>query len=277
MTTYWPYTLLELLLATGVFVGMLVLMEVGRRIGLRRAAADPDAPRAEIGALDGAVFALLGLLIAFTFSGAAARWDARRQLVVQEANAIGTAYLRLDVLPPDTQLALREQFRQYVDARLAAYRRLPDISAAKAELPRAAKLQGEIWAQAVAACRNEGSQPARSLVLPALNAMIEITATRIVAAETHPPSIVYAMLVALMLVSSLLGGHRMTAGKTRSWIHMVGFAFDPDARPVRHRRSRVPPPGSDPSRRLRPAAGRRAGEHEVRRSLPVRRGCQLQP
>ena len=147
MTTHWHYALLGLILAAGVFVGMLVLLEVGRRIGLRRAAADPDTPRAEVGALDGAVFALLGPLIAFTFTVAALRWDARRQLVVEEASAIGTAYLRLDVLPPDTQPALREQFRQYVDARLRAYRSLPDVSAAKAELDRSVRLQGEIWAR----------------------------------------------------------------------------------------------------------------------------------
>ena len=225
MTTHWDYTLLGLLLTAGVFVGILFFLELGRRIGRWRAARDPQAPRVEVGALDGAVFALLGLLIAFTFSGAASRWDARRQLVVEEANAIGTAYLRLDLLPPDAQPALREQLRHYVDARLAAYRRLPDLSAAKAELARAVKLQGEIWAQAVAACRSEGSQPARMLVLPALNAMIDITTTRTVAARTHPPSIVYVMLVVLMLVSSLLAGHRMAAGKRRSWVHMVGFAL----------------------------------------------------
>ena len=204
---------------------MLVFLELGRRIGRWRAARDPQAPRVEVGALDGAVFALLGLLIAFAFSGAASRWDARRQLVVEEANAIGTAYLRLDVLAPDAQPALREKFRQYVDARLAAYRSFPDLSAVKADLARAGKLQGDIWAQAVAACRSEGSQPARMLVLPALNAMIDITTTRTVAAQTHPPSVVYAMLVVLMFASSLLAGHRMAEGGRRSWVHMVGFAL----------------------------------------------------
>ena len=230
---------------------------------------DPDAPRVEVGALDGAVFALLGLLIAFTFSGAASRWDTRRQLVVEEANAIGTAYLRLDVLPPDAQPALREQFRQYVDARLAAYRSFPDVTAVKAELARSVTLQGEIWAQAVAACRSEGSQPARMLVLPALNAMIDITTTRTVAAQTHPPSIVYAMLVVLMLVSSLLAGHRMAEGKKRSWIHMVGFALTMAFALYVIVDLEFPRRGPHPSRRLRPAAGRRAAEHEVRRTGPL--------
>ena len=90
-----------------------------------------EGARAGLGAVDGAVFALLGLMIAFTFSGAASRLEVRRQLIVQEANAIGTAYLRLDLLPPGAQPGLREDFRQYVDARLAVYSKLPDIEAAK--------------------------------------------------------------------------------------------------------------------------------------------------
>ena len=84
-------------------------------------------------AAEGAIFALLGLLVAFTFSGAASRFDARRQLIVEETNDIGTAYLRLRLLPLSAQPALREQFRQYVDARLAFYRKLKDMPAAMAE------------------------------------------------------------------------------------------------------------------------------------------------
>jgi len=73
---------------------------------------DPEGARAGAGAVEGSVFGLLGLLIAFTFSGAAFRFDARRQLAVEETNAIGTAYLRLDLLPADKQPALRDSFRR---------------------------------------------------------------------------------------------------------------------------------------------------------------------
>jgi hypothetical protein len=69
---------------------MLILVEVGRRIGIRRSAADPEGARAGVGAVEAAILALLGLLLAFTFSGAGARFDARRHLIVEETNAIGT-------------------------------------------------------------------------------------------------------------------------------------------------------------------------------------------
>jgi hypothetical protein len=96
-------TRLGMLLAALLFVGMLILLEVGRRAGVRRQLRDPSGTGA--GALEAAVFGLLALLIAFTFSGAASRFDARRHLVVEEANAIGTAYLRVDLLPPAVQPA----------------------------------------------------------------------------------------------------------------------------------------------------------------------------
>jgi len=209
-----------------LFSGMLALLEIGRRIGLRRMAQDSEGTRAGVGAVEGAVFGLLGLLIAFTFSGAASRFDTRRQLIVEETNDIGTAYLRLDLLPVDQQPALREKFRQYVDTRLAVYAKLPDIAAAKEELAKGNRLQGEIWRQAVSASRTQGASPAAPmLLLPALNAMIDITTTRTMAAQMHPPAIIIAMLFGLALASALLAGYAMAAAKSRSWLHMIGFAL----------------------------------------------------
>jgi len=213
-----------ILFAGGLFLGMLLLLELGRRIGNRRLARDPEGARQGVGVVEGALFSLLGLLIAFTFSGAAARFDARRHLIVEEANDIGTAWLRLDLLPAGPAAGLRELFRQYLDARLETYRKLPDLSAAKAELARSISLQGEIWSAAVSACRESGSQPAHLLLLPALNAMFDITTTRTEAANHHPPWIIFAMLGALSLVSSVLAGYGMAGGKSLSWIHIIGFA-----------------------------------------------------
>ncbi len=214
------------LFALGLFLGMLVLLELGRRIGMRRLAEDPEGAEAGVGTVEGAVFALLGLLIAFTFSGAASRFDMRRQLIVEETNDIGTAYLRLDLLPVETQPELREKFREYVDARLEIYRKLPDLAAAKEEMARANLLQAEIWRRSVAASRAQGaSAAAPMLLLPALNAMIDITTTRTMAAQIHPPMVIFALLVGLALVSSLLVGYGMAASRTRNWLHMLGLAF----------------------------------------------------
>jgi hypothetical protein len=214
------------LLTFGLFLGMLLFLEVGRRIAARQRKEDSGTAAEGIGAVDGAVFALLGLLIAFTFSGASSRFDTRRQLIVEETNDIGTAYLRLDLLPAEAQSALRENFRRYLDARIEIYRKLPDIAAAKASLVKANELQGQIWRQAVAASRAESAQPAAAiLLLPALNAMIDITTTRTMAIQMHPPTVVVVMLFGLALAASLLAGYGMTGSKVRSWFHMLGFAL----------------------------------------------------
>src|SRR5215470_10875794 len=150
---------LVFLYTTSLFVGMLLCLEIGRRLGLRRLQEDASAATEGIGAVDGAVFAVLGLLIAFTFSGAMARFDSRRQLIVEETNNIGTAYLRLDALPADAQPALRENFKRYLDNRIETYRKVPDLDAVRASLARGNELQLDIWRRAVAAVRTEGALP----------------------------------------------------------------------------------------------------------------------
>jgi len=218
------YLLFVAVCTLSLFLGMLLLLEAGRRLGLRRRGHDADSAAAGGRVVEGAVFGLLGLLVAFTFSGAAARVDIRRQLIVEETNAIGTAYLRLDLLPPAAQPALRERFRQYVEARLAAYRQLPDIAAAQAEESRAMQIQGDIWRQAVAACQEAGSPHATMLLLPALNAMINLTTTRTLATRMHPPTIIFGMLFGLALASALLAGYSMADNQAGRWIYMLAFA-----------------------------------------------------
>ena len=128
------------LLALGLFVGILAFLELGRRLGKRHLSLDPEGARTGTGAVEGAVFALVGLLIAFTFSGAASRFDARRDLIVQETNAIGTAWLRLDLLPDTVKPAMQGLFRRYLDARIETYRRIPDLPAATQAMNEASRL-----------------------------------------------------------------------------------------------------------------------------------------
>lgn len=211
-------------LALCFFLGMLGMIELGRRLGMRRLARDPYPDRVGSGAVEGAVFALFGLLIAFTFSGAASRFDSRRVQVVEEANDIGTAYLRIDLLPVDVQPKLREKFKQYLDSRLETYHRLPNLVAAMEAHAVTGKLQTQIWNETVAACRSQSDPAATTLVLTALNQMFDITTTRTMAGQIHPPSIIFILLLALGLSCSLLAGYGMAGSKTRSWVHMLGFA-----------------------------------------------------
>ncbi len=209
--------------ALTLVLGIFFLQLIGRRLGRQRMAADPDGSHAGVTAVEGAVFALLGLLVAFTFSGAAGRFDARRALIIEETNAIGTAWLRLDLLPADVQPGLRDAFRRYLDARLDFYKQ-PDIESALAGDARARAIQGEIWRTAVTASTGV-SGPAPILMLPALNAMFDIAETRVAVPFHHPPAIIFVMLGVLALVGALLVGYAMARSQHVSVIHTLGFAI----------------------------------------------------
>jgi hypothetical protein len=214
-----------LLFSVLLFLGMLVLLETGRRLGVHRRSKESEGERGSLGTVEGAVFAMFGLMVAFTFSGAASRFNEKRMLIAEEANCIETAYMRVHLVPPQARPELQELFRRYVDSRLETYRRLPNMTAAEEEMAKSKKIQEEIWTKAVAATRLPESHPdAGKLLLPALNTMIDITTTRTMALQMHPPRIIYVLLFGLGLICSLLAGYRMSVGNQRSWLHILGFA-----------------------------------------------------
>lgn len=208
-----------------MFAAMMIALEAGRRAGKRALVKDPNV-MSGLSTLDSTVFALFGLLIAFTFSGAPDRLDARRQLIAQEANAIGTAYLRLDLLPVEAQPALRDKFREYLSSRIETYRVYPDVAAAEQGFAKSDGLQTKIWVQAVAATKLPGSHPdAARLLLPAVNAMIDITTTRRMAAKIHPPLVIFLLLFILAVICSVLAGYAMATSQRRSWLHVMAFTI----------------------------------------------------
>jgi hypothetical protein len=159
------------------------------------------------------------LLLAFTFSGAVSRFDTHRQLLTQEANDIGTAYLRLDLLPAQAQPELRQLFRDYTTSRLHLYDAVgEEIS------PETLRLQREIWQRSTAAAMSQGANPdATKLLLPAINDMIDITSTRQNAFNMHPPDVVYWLLFVFSGGAALMAGYSMKAGP-RDWMYSIALA-----------------------------------------------------
>jgi hypothetical protein len=211
-------------LSVGVFVGMVVCLEVGYRLG-RRSSENRELAHEGIRAIEASVFALLGLLLGFSFAGGTSRLDTQRQLIIEEANAIGTAYLRLDTLAAHDQPEMRRFFREYLEARLRVYQKLPDLRGAELELTHAGQIQQRIWSQAVIASRADPTQTAARLLLPALNQMIDITTARTVALYTHLPALIFALLMSVALLSGLLAGYAMAKRRSRSSLHMLVYAL----------------------------------------------------
>jgi hypothetical protein len=214
--TFSPFSAIPL------FVTMVILIEVGR-LFRGRTHREPNTT------IEGAIFALFGLLLAFTFSGAMTRYDDHRHLIVEEANTIDTAYHRLDLLPPNAQPPIRQAFREYVEVRHHRFDELPDSPQSVKAFRDTKRLQDEIWIRSVAACglppvNPQCSPDAAKLLLPALNAMIDITSTRRNAFEMHPPTIVFDLLYLLSCGCALLAGFSF-ANSNRDWFYTVLFAF----------------------------------------------------
>jgi hypothetical protein len=205
-------------------LGLVIFFEIGRYFGIRSLEKDGHAGRQGTSVIEGAIFALIGLLLSLSFSGSVSRFHEQRQLIVNEANAIGTAYLRLDLLPSDRQAPLREGFRRYVESRLEVYRLLPDLQASREKNAEANLIQREIWTQAVAACSSQGAQPyAAMLLLPALNQMIDTATYRTRSGAMHPPAILMVLLVLMTFDGALIAGYATSSAKHRSLLHMLGY------------------------------------------------------
>lgn len=218
------YELLGLGSAIALAFGVFALIELGRRVGSRHFREEGEDYAKGVGSIESSVFALLGLILAFSFSGALARFDDRRQLVITEANAIGTAWLRIDVLPEDVHAPMRALFRRYVDSRIASYASLPDFETFKTELERTTKLQGEIWSLAVPATTKVSNPAAPMLFLSALNGMFDVVTTRTESFRIHSPPVIFLMLGALALSCSLFAGYDMARRKRPNLLHSVSFA-----------------------------------------------------
>lgn len=220
MTEFSYYLALILLL------GMPSAMLLGQYAARLLAGRSTESTDPGVSALDASVYGLFGLLLAFTFSGAATRFDHRRELIIQETNAIGTAYLRLDLLPADAQQTLRPLFRQYLESRLATYGKVrTSLEAALEEYQRGQQLQQQIWQQALAGVQQTANPATYTMVLSALNEMFDITTTRLAATRFHPPEIIYAMLLALGLASAFLAGSGMARSKGKHWTHIMAFSL----------------------------------------------------
>jgi hypothetical protein len=183
---------------------MLGCSEIGFRAGYQARDRFDEAVRSRTTIFESALLGVLGLLMAFTISMAVTRFEARRQLVIDEANAIGSTWLRSKMIPAPGDAEFTALLRQYVDAR-AAYAsrsRLDELAKIRAH---DARLQSELWSRAVAFAVKERSVNA-GLLLQSLNQSIDLEATRWAFFWGHvPQSVIYLNSIIAMLASALLG------------------------------------------------------------------------
>jgi hypothetical protein len=211
-------------LVVGLFLGMLLFLEAGRRLGLRESAKHGANARSGVGIVDGIVYALLGLLIGFTFSHAADRFDTRRERIGDEVHAIAVGWEAIDVLPPESQPPVRLGFTRYLDAVYAVDTTDEDRGDMYIEPAAVTTARHAAWRQAVAAVTIPSGERARLVLLPALSQMFVAAERERLGRRIHPPKIVYLMLGLTALAAALLGGYAFASTPTRNWTYLIGVA-----------------------------------------------------
>ncbi len=189
-------------------------IEIGYRIGrLRRRRAEPEKDQ-PVGAIAASTLGLLGFLLAFTFGLAASRFDDRRLAVLEESNAIGTAYLRAGLLKEPERSEIRKRFSEYVDARLAAVKPETHREAMAASVA----LHEALWKQATAAAAADPHSIMTALFIQSLNEVIDLHSKRVlVGLRSRIPASVWIVLyfIAVLAMGSL-GYQEGLAGSRRS-------------------------------------------------------------
>lgn len=188
----WAVYCLTVILLLLAFEGGYALSKVWER---RR----PDKAESSVGALSGATLGLLAFLLAFVTSSAVDNFKARRQAVVDEANAIGTTYLRAGYLPDPESGESRQLLRDYVDTRLAAV----DPAQTQQAITRSEEIQNELWMRAETLAK-AGSSPTLALYIASLNDVIDMHTERVnVALVLRVP---WALVLLLGLIAILALG-----------------------------------------------------------------------
>jgi len=184
-----------------IILGFLVALEAGYRIGLRRSDGAEESEKAHIASLHAAVLGLLALLLGFSFLMAVSRYEQRKELVRDEANAIGTTYLRAKMLPEAERAQAPALLRAYVDNRLELLAARADLAAIGVVNAKAGQIEAKLWALAAsAAAQNPQSEPI-SLFIQSLNEVIDIREMRTVARENHVPDAVLWLLFAVSVAA----------------------------------------------------------------------------
>jgi hypothetical protein len=192
-------------------------LEVGRRLG-----RGAQVTEQECSAIAAPILAVVGLILAFSFSMATDRQAQRRATSVQEANSIGTFWLRTSLAPEPIRSEMRSRVRRYVDLHFEHREAGIDHTRLAALETEAGRLQAELWALFVTDARANPEAARVRLMAPALNAMIDDGATMLASNENRLPDAIFLYLFILVVVAAVVLGYR-PEGVRRSGILWAGL------------------------------------------------------
>jgi len=198
------YGMSEWLVALLFLSLMVMACETGYALGLRSRAAEKT--KAVVPTIAASILALFGLLLGFTMSMSVSRYDSRRRLVLEEANAIMAAYQRAQALPAPENTELRQLLRQYVDSRLRVSENALDPQTLQQGKQEDARLQGELWSRAAALAQGNPQSVPAGLLLESLDNAFSLENSRWIGFVAHLPEGVICVNILMALVAALMVG-----------------------------------------------------------------------
>lgn len=205
------------------FVAFLSLsLEGGYRLGTWRRSLISDEKEQPVGAMVASILGLVALVLGFTFSLAANRFDARRMAVLEEANAIGTTYLRARLLPEPERSEVTRLLREYVDVRIHA----TEEGKTEQALARSEELHTLLWDQAALAARQDTGSVMTGIFIQSLNETIDLHAKRVlVGIRSRIPLVIWVGLFGLALLGMSAVGYQAALSATRRSPAMIGLVI----------------------------------------------------
>lgn len=204
MTGDWLYDLPLIVIIVGTLLIFLIALGVGLWSGRRHIKEDEKVT--QINTLQAATLGLLGLLLAFTFAMAADRYNSRRKVVVDEANAIETVFLRADMLPEPNSTQIQDLLREYVDTRVEFVNAGEDLIRFQQAYDRTIQLEDELWQQAIEVSTIDPHSVPTGLFVQALNESFDLQATRIALLRNRVPEIIIDLIyISAAITIGLLG------------------------------------------------------------------------
>jgi len=186
---------------------------------------ESDDPKGVVNSLIAAQFALFGFILAFTFGMSGARYENVRNVMVDEANHIGTAILRADLYPDSVRKELRANFKKYLEARIGYYESVKDSVLWKKFKEEAATAAAALWARAAQQSTLPDKLVASNQMIPALNGMFDIATKREILLLARVPDVIVYMLFILALTISFIVGFRSSSIRRKDMFIVIGFAL----------------------------------------------------
>jgi hypothetical protein len=211
-----------------LFIGMIVTFILGRilsRSWHARLAKEDLGGNSGVGALLGALFALFGLILAFAFGMSGSRFENVRNVMVEEANDIGTVILRTELYPDSMRMVLKGELKNYLEARIAYYENVGDPSLFLKAKEDAGKSGSIVWASVSSFSKKPNALIPSLQMIPALNSMLDIATTRDIMLRAGVPDAVLITLIILTLTLSFIGGFTTPSVGSKDWVVIVGFAL----------------------------------------------------